>query len=199
MFPDVGGFLDCAATHDDDNSSDEAQWLDSLLETLGDEDDDEFSSDLDGEMLTSLPSPMSSSDDLSIEAYYLPPIYPPYHPPLVHHSYRFPLYDDPLPYPDDLAADDMSMPEAIEDTSDDESDAPETPIGQSLLYAPIPSVGQQRIDSRSTSSDPIVYVEDSQFYPFDADPLPFADARISPHQQSPHHEPPYSTATYQEC
>ena len=200
VFPADGVFVDDC--EDDADTSEEAQWLDSLLETLGDEDDDDFSSVTDdSQLLSPLPSPMSSSDDLSIPAHYLPLIYPPYHPPLVHPSYQFPLCsaedDDPLPYqgqtPDDLEVDDMSMPEAIEDTSDDESDGPETPLGQSsLLYLParrqrLPPVG------------PLVYVgtDDSQFYPFDLDPLPFA----SPHQH-PAHDETYSsntTATYQEC
>lgn len=203
VFPADGVFVDACG----EDTLEEAQWLDSLLETLGDEDeeddDDDYSSVVDdSQLLSSLASPMSSSDDLSIQAYYLPPIYPPYHPPLVHPSYQFPLYseedDDPLPYQgqtaDDLEVDDMSMPEAIEDTSDDESDGPQTPLGQSsLLYLPerrprlLPPVG------------PLVYVgtDDSQFYPFDLDPLPFA----SPHQHAAHDETYSSntTATYQEC
>ncbi|GAW02373.1 hypothetical protein LENED_004025 [Lentinula edodes] len=145
MFPDAGKLVDSSGR---DNAS-EAQWLDSLLETLGDDEEDDFGADSGSvsqidddydQMLSPLPSPMSSSDDLINDSYlsssfsypYLAP-YPPFHPPLIN-PYHFDStsasspYVDPLPYyelDDDVP--DLPVPDAIEDTSDDESDSPLTP------------------------------------------------------------------------
>jgi hypothetical protein len=86
----------------------------------------------------------SSSSSSSVQYPYISP-YPPFHPPLSKRPYTFvsvshfdlpPPYEDPLPFSDDV--DDMPVPDAIEDTSDDESDAPPTPsIGgsRSSLYS----------------------------------------------------------------
>jgi len=182
----------------------EAAWLDSLLETLGEDEDDDFSPDPDvhisvvpvddDEDLPQSPpiSPMSSSDDLTNQSYYpyLVP-YPPFSPPVVS-SYHFnthlassppPPYVDPLPYCDLDDLDDFPpVPDAIEDTSDDESEAPPTP-GQSLSSlsldpASIPLPAEQ---SRLRHSTPHIYAEtedDEYFYPFD--PLPFPSNHHSP-------------------
>lgn len=223
MFPDAGKLVDNHAT---DVNASEAEWLNSLLETLGDDDDDYFSADSDVQVstlpadddedlsLSPMCSPMSSSDDLpSQPAYYPPPIivsypvpYPPFHPPLIH-SYEFdPVfdsslaslpspYDDPLPYQDLDDAEDLSVPDIIEDTSDDESDTPTTPfIGRSSSSlslteaASFSSLPAER--SRLRHVVPHVYIDtdDSYFYPFETDPLPFPDQ---------HHHPSYNT--YQEC
>ena len=210
MFPDAGKLVSESST--EEAKASEAQWLDSLLETLGDDDDDDFSVDSEHHM-SILPadddefplynpvvSPMSSSDDLPNHSSYYPtaPIsvpypvpYPPYHPPLSH-AYHFdttfePLvssfsspYEDPLPYQDLDDLEDLPVPDAIEDTSDDESDAATTPsLGNSSpslnldpASVPLPA---ERI-SRLRHSDPRVYIDaDDPYFSFEIDPLPFPE------------------------
>jgi len=191
MFPDAGQLVVGPAT---EVNASEAAWLDSLLETLGEDDDDDFSADSDvhvsvepvddDEDLTQSPpiSPMSSSDDLTIQFYpHLVP-YPPfpissYHlstPPLAS---SHPPYVDPLPYSDLDDLDFPPVPDAIEDTSDDESEAPPTP-GQSLssLSLDPASIPLPAENSRLRHTNPHIYidtVDDEYFHPFD--PLPFPD------------------------
>jgi hypothetical protein len=203
MFPDAGHFVSSSAessfcSDDDDARTSEAQWLDSLLETLGeDEDEDDgFRVDTPRPLLSSslplpvdddeyqpyspLVSPMSSSDDLSTH-YYSSSIdvsYPPYR---HHHHHHHPFdssislapYEVPLPYHD--GADLEDLPDAIEDTSDDDSDAPTTPsLGRSsssLSLDPassVPSNAASERNSRLGQSTPRVYVDsnDSYFYAF---------------------------------
>lgn len=209
LFPDAGKFVDNRATN---VNASEAEWLDSLLETLGDDDEEELSvsdvhvslspTDDDEDLLPSpLLSPSSSSDDLvSPTAYYPSPIavpypvpYPPFHPPLIH-SYGFdssfdspitsmPLsHDDPLPYYDLDDMSDMSVPDAIEDTSDDESEVPTTPSLTRSTSSSLSSVDPASIPlpvgrSRSPHLHPHVYIDtdDAYFYPFELDPLPSTD------------------------
>lgn len=221
MFPDAGKFVEGHTTNDNNS---EAQWLDSLLETLGDDDEDDFGVESDAnvsvvpadddELLSPIGSPMSSSDDLPSQPSYYPlPItvaypvpYPPFHPPLIR-SYEFdptfdsPLvslpapYDDPLPYHDLDDAEESSVPDAIEDTSDDESDAPTTPSlgrsGSSLSLAEAASIPLPTQRSR-LRHPPHVYVDsdDSYFYPFEFDPLPFP---VDYHHRN------NSYNSYQEC
>jgi len=197
----------------------EAAWLDSLLETLGDEDDD-TSPDVhvsvhpvdDDDTISPLMSPMSSSDDLSDPQlhYYPSPIavpypvpYPPYHPPLIrsfeHESLlssletSLPLYRDPLPYYDIDDVEDLAVPEAIEDTSDDESDVLSTPSlirssTQLALVDPvsIPLPAERRIPQLHIYVEP----EDSRshFYSYELQPVPFQDDRLSTYNH-----------VYQEC
>ncbi|TFK72165.1 hypothetical protein BDN72DRAFT_836556 [Pluteus cervinus] len=187
MFPDAGS----VGHHTTANS--EAEWLDSLLEGMGDDDEDEFGTDSedvhvsalpaeDDDIFTPLSSPTSSSEDLPHHqpSYYPAPVvsyHVSLHSPLVSLSeFDSPFVapspyaaEVPLPYPDL-----DEVPEVIEDTSDDESDAPTTPsLGRSssstLLSLPPLSPQQPRQPS------PIVYVEDkdSYFHRFDFDPLPF--------------------------
>lgn len=214
MFPDAGKLV---GGHPAVVNSPEAEWLDSLLETLADEDEDEFPMDSDPHvsiipvdddddqlLYSPMVSPMSSSDDLHNQSPYFnavpypypyPVPYPPYHPPLIQ-TYdsslsSFPApYQDPLPYQDLDDSENLSVPDAIEDTSDDESDAPLTPsIGSAtsmnLIEAASIPLPAERSGLRHTH--PHIYVdgEDSFFYPFD--PLPFPDDY--------HH----SHITYQEC
>ncbi|KAI0374678.1 hypothetical protein BV20DRAFT_960820 [Pilatotrama ljubarskyi] len=212
MFPDphcLGSRSPCAGDS-------EKQWLDSLLEDLGDDDEDAdvegpsasvsvLPVDDDDEPLSPLCSPMSSSDDLVTPShmfYQPPPIaipypvpYPPLHPPLLPSWLQFDaqcddsiapssgssaLYIDPLPYYDADDVDDLPVPDAIEDTSDDESDVLSTPYSQSMsslsppdpASVPLPS-GRTRLRTR-----PHVYIDtdDDYFYPFELDPpLPFHD------------------------
>lgn len=212
MFPDAGKFVS-GSTPDGSNS--EAQWLDSLLETLtGDDDDDDFTAvshisihvedeDDNDDQLSLVGSPVSSSDDLLTPSTYFPlpypyPVpYPPFHPPLIYpyeldHDSSFDSFSslpyEPLPYYD---VENSSVPDAIEDTSDDEStDAPTTPsLGRSSnSFALTDSASSQPEQSSLRHPHPHVHVEpdDPYFYPFELDPLPF-----------PHEHQSYNN--YQEC
>lgn len=192
--------------------SSEDQWLDSVLEDLGDDDDEDgveidTNSTIsvppaleDDEPLSPLYSPMSSSDDLADQSsfYYASDIaipsypvpYPPLHPPLMPHWLELessndnviqsspPLYHDPLPYFDTDELEDLPVPDAIEDTSDDESDSPSTPFTNSTSSLSPTDTTRERTRVRS---HPQVYIdsEDSYFYPFELDPLPFPDNTVS--------------------
>ncbi|CAL1704165.1 unnamed protein product [Somion occarium] len=203
MFPDPDDLL---ADEDSDVGSREDQWLDSLLETLGDDEEDLDDSltlsnprnHEEDEPLSPLYSPMSSSDDLVGQSsfYYPPEIaipypvpYPPLHPPLVPSWLALersnddpsltpspPLYHDPLPYFHQDDIEDLSVPDAIEDTSDDESDAPCTPSTTSTSSLSPPNASLPLPHER-TRPHPHVYIgtDDSYFYPFERDPLPFSD------------------------
>ncbi|KAH9951397.1 hypothetical protein B0H21DRAFT_280472 [Amylocystis lapponica] len=188
----------------------ENAWLDSVLETLGDDDLDIEADvgvsvsvlpvDEDDEPLSPLYSPISSSDDLVASSFYYnpPPIsapypipYPPLHPPLVpswfeleecvdsHSDASPPHYHDPLPYYDVDDTADMAVPDAIEDLSDDESDALSTPCYNSLSsLSPADPASIPLPHSRTRlRSHPQVYIDtdDSYFYPFELDPPPFHD------------------------
>jgi len=201
MFPDAGQLVEGPTM---EVNASEAAWLDSLLETLGEDDDDDFSADAeihvsvepvdDDEDLSQSPpiSPMSSSDDLTLQSYpYLVP-YPPFPRPLIS-SYHltpplassYPPYVDPLPYCDLDDLDIPPVPDAIEDTSDDESEAPPTP-GQSLssLSLDPASIPLPTENSRLRHSNPHIYIDteddNEYFYPFD--PLPFPDDHRTPVQ-----------------
>jgi hypothetical protein len=215
LFPDAGKLLDSS---EKTVSTPEAQWLDSLLETLVDEDEYEMTvdaqvsalpADEDEDLpLSPLISPMSSSDDLVDQSVYFPPPiavpYPIPYPP-VHHAYADPassldspldthlppLYDDCLPFLydlDDVEA--LSVPEAIEDTSDDESDAPLTPSCNSTSTLSLDDPASIPLPpERRRRSHPRVYdgTDNPYFYSFELDPLPFAE------------DLPTYTAVYQEC
>ncbi|KAI0708979.1 hypothetical protein C8Q76DRAFT_95203 [Earliella scabrosa] len=127
MFPDPHAVGSRSA----DAGASEQQWLDSLLEDLGDDDEDAdvgtsstvIPVDDDDEPLSPLCSPMSSSDDLvghSSLFYHPPPIaipypvpYPPLHPPLVPSWLQLDSHDhDPLPYFDaDDDVEDLPVPD----------------------------------------------------------------------------------------
>lgn len=209
LFPDVGKFVN---HQDGEVNASEAEWLDSLLEVLGD-DEDEFNVESDvhvsilpvdddeDQLLSPLLSPLSSSDDLVSEPVYYPPSaeapypvpYPPFHPPLVRsyaiNSFDSSLdsspspYDEPLPYHDFDDVEDLSVPDAIEDTSDDESDVPtipslvdSSPTSSLLDPASIP------LPVERTRRPPLhVYIDtnDSYFYAFELDPLPFPDGHLN--------------------
>jgi len=213
MFPDAGKLVGSSLTSE--SRSSEAQWLDSLLETLGDDDDDDdFRVDSESlhhhphdlatlavdddefPLYSPLVSPMSSSDDLPNQpAFYsssisvpYPVPYPAYQPPLLH-AYHFDSispssYEAPLPY-HDLDDLDLPVPDAIEDTSDDESDVPTTPSlghsSSSLSLVDSTSIPHLQERSRLRDSSPRVYVDsdDSYFYSFEVDPLPFPDEHLN--------------------
>ena len=202
MFPDASKLI---PQGDTDMAVSEAEWLDSLLETLCEGEEDEFCADSDVQVsvvaveedddasLSPLTSPMSSSDDLpNQQAHCSPPPAVPYpvpcpffHPPLVRPyelgpSIESPLISPPLPHSalhrydiDEL--DDLSVPEAIEDTSDDESDAPSTP---SLGRSSDPFFGTSLSGERKKQrSQPNVYIRTtgSVYDRFELDPLPFPE------------------------
>ncbi|KAF5387127.1 hypothetical protein D9615_001842 [Tricholomella constricta] len=222
MFPDAGKLVSSPSA---DVNASEAQWLDSLLETLGDDDEDDFATESDPNisiivdedddqlLISPMGSPLSSSDDLPNQStcyphpitvsysYPYPVPYPPFHPPLIYpHEFdsgldsslsSFPSpYDVPLPYHDLSDVESLSVPDAIEDTSDDESDAPLTPsIGRSstsLTLVDAASIPLPAERSRLRQAVPHVHVDldDPYFHHFD--PLPFPDA---------HH----TYSNYQEC
>ncbi|KAI0685477.1 hypothetical protein BC835DRAFT_517548 [Cytidiella melzeri] len=196
MFPDP------RTIHDAETSSnDESQWLDSLLENLEDDDDEDHPSAFripatdDEEPLSPMYSPMSSSDDLVDQTDFYPYIipYPPLHPAVNPAWYELEastdsidplsatpaLYDNPLPYygVDDL--EDESVPDAIDDLSDDESDAFLTPSSGSTASISPPSslpISLPRERPRPPSlAHPQVYIETDEpsYYSFEVDPLPF--------------------------
>lgn len=208
MFPDGSKLVGAEA------STSEAEWLDSLLESLVEGGED--ASDVDVRIsvlaveddedppLSPLTSPMSSSDDLlSHQAYVVPyPVpYPPFHPPLVRPYDLGPIIESPvspfpaydaLPYYDADELDDLSVPEAIEDTSDDESDALSTPsLGRSseldFVDSTSPALPGQRRRRRSQAH---VYIRqpDSYFDRYSLDPLPFPDEDHSTSYNVVYHE-----------
>ncbi|KAF7338430.1 hypothetical protein MVEN_02068800 [Mycena venus] len=185
MFPDAGKLVEGPSS---EVNASEAAWLDSLLETLGEDDDDDFSADPDvnvsvvpvdeDEDLPQSPpiSPMCSSEDLTTQLYYpyLVP-YPPFSPPSIS-SYHF---NTPSYF---ISPSTTLFPDAIEDTSDDESDAPPTP-GQSLssLSLDPASIPLPAEHSRLRHSTPYIYTDtedDELFYAID--PLPFPNNHHAP-------------------
>ena len=211
MFPDAGKLVGDPAT---DVNSSETEWLDSLLEQLGDEDEDEFSVDPDANLsllpadedddqffLSPTVSPMSSTDDLPNQPTCYSPsnvsysypylvLYPPPPLPLIH-SYDSSLtslpapYDDPLPYHDhDLSeSENLSVPDATEYLSDDESEAPKTPsLGRSATSLSLVDGASTPLPTPRSSMQNIVPdvhlgSDDPYFYSFEFDPLPFPEQR----------------------
>jgi hypothetical protein len=173
MFPDASRLNACGGA--DAVTTSEAEWLDLLLETLGDENEDDEADvnvailpvDDDDEYQSYSPmiSPMSSSDDLINQqpAYYPSPIaipypvpYPPFHPPPESSSYD---HDD---------VEDLPVPDCIEDTSDDESDTIRTSSLVDPASVPLPA-------ERRPRPQLYIYSNDFYFYPFELDPLPLPD------------------------
>ncbi|KAG9318517.1 TCP-1/cpn60 chaperonin family-domain-containing protein [Chiua virens] len=194
MFPDASKLIPRGGV---DITVSEAEWLDSLLETLREGEEDEFCADSDVRVsdavedddapISPLTSPMSSSDDLvnqhhgpspTVVPYPIP--YPPFHPPLVHPYVLGPIVEPPLvshalsQYElDEL--DELFVPEAIEDTSDDESDTPSTPsLGRSSVLFFGTSLSGERREQRS-QLDVYIHTTGSVYERFELDPLPFPD------------------------
>jgi len=205
LFPDPGD-----AESEDDGSASEAQWLDSLLETLGDDGDDDLDSKMpavtvDDEEHFQIESDSSSSSFAEYSqtdtgsplisfkdgfasphriAVPYPVPYPPYRPSLVN---SFDLDSPPdlcCPYPrrgnsppyHDI--DDLSMPDTVEDSSDDESDSPTTPFTRSRTSlnlvdpASVPLPHERRPPARR---EPHIYTAADEFFSFEVDPLPYPD------------------------
>ncbi|KAF8652745.1 hypothetical protein AX16_004242 [Volvariella volvacea WC 439] len=197
MFPDAGRFVNNRNT---ESFNSEAEWLDSLLESLGDDDDDEFSAEQEpsattlpeeDEMLSPIGSPMSSSDDLPNQPSYYPQhisvsyavSYPVYHSVSPYafdpsfgspSSFSSPL-DQPLPYHNLDHLEELPVPEAIEDTSDDESDSLTTPSTSHTSSGSPPVDTNPLRQSRLRHTSPHVFGNkaDPSYPPFDLDPLPF--------------------------
>ncbi|KAI9434011.1 hypothetical protein H4582DRAFT_1856402 [Lactarius indigo] len=203
IYPDARKLLDTPCTVNDDSS--EKQWFDSLLESLEhDDSDDANEPDDDLPPFTPSASPMSSTDDLSHPVYNNTPIsmpypvvYPPYNsPPLLSplelqplntpldSVYPFPPFNVALPYNAEDDTDDLPVPDTVEDTSDDESDA---------LSAPTPatrSPSLSLVDTSARSSErarryavPQVYVSADEPYfhhSLELDPLPFPNVSANP-------------------
>lgn len=219
MFPDASRLNTCGGA--DAVTASEAEWLDSLLETLGYEDDESMDSDVHVTILpvdddeedqpySPMISPMSSSDDLINQqpAYYPSPIaipypvpYPPFHPPLIRSFDRDslisplesspPPYDDALPYYHEVDdVEDLPVPDCIEDTSDDESDVMSTPslIRTSSNLSLVDPASVPLPAERRPRPQLYIYSDDSYFYPFELDPLPFPDDRVHSYNH-----------VYQEC
>ena len=179
----------------------EAQWLDSLLESFSDDEEEEEEpintarsvSDDDQEYLFTSPSmsPLASTEDLIHHSSYYesspisvsyPVPYPPlFHPPLIRledpSSRTTPLREPDRPYDDVDELDDLSVPEAIDDTSDDESDTLTTPSRSAISFVnssvdvdpasvPLPPEVRPRV---YINTDP------AYLYRFELDPLPFAN------------------------
>ena len=178
----------------------EAQWLDSLLESFSDEEEEDEPistrhsvSDDDQEYLFTSPSmsPLASSEDLTHHSSYYesPPIsvpypipYPPlFHPPLIRLEEPLgrttPLQDVGRPYYDVDELDDLSVPEAIEDTSDDESDSLTTPCRSATSFVNPSASPDPASIPLPPEVRPRVYVntDSAYLYHFELDPLPFAN------------------------
>lgn len=197
VFPDPHTLPDTASSSKASDS--EAQWLDSLLETLSDDmGDDTHPHDDDEVFYSPSLSPISSSEDLVNTphvSYPLPPYPPLFHPPLIMPEdleYRLEAVEEAqamvgFPYYDVDDLDDLSVPEAIEDTSDDESEVLNTPYSNSTACFPVDPAS---IPLPPDSRQPHVYIDTDHpyLYHFERDPLPFAGES---------HE--YASAVYQEC
>jgi hypothetical protein len=231
--------------------SSESEWLDSLLETLGDDSDGE------DEYVPPTPpaSPCSSLDDLGASSFYAhvhgvaqpstsakdsarsapiaipyPVPYPPLYsldsedaPTAVSMSSPMPVFMfdayPPPPYPPILASGgidpaDLPVPDWIEDTSDDESDAPLTP--SSISSGPtLPSlVAAHRLNNpglQRMRPAPRIYIPaTSTEYDYFFDPLPFGGGSVAEpqpqdedaHEQHRHNRGPgieILSFGYQEC
>lgn len=202
FFPDPDAlsydFTPSSAPPSPKSDASEAQWLDSLLETFSDDDEDEEPnctrrsvSDDDQEYLFTSPStsPVASSEDLvHPSSYYESPRvsvsypipYPPlFHPPLIRLE-EPPISSPQEPgrsYDDDDELDDLSVPEAIDDTSDDESDTLTTPSRSAVSFVNPPVDVDPASIPLPPEVRPRVYIntDPAYLYHFELDPLPFAN------------------------
>jgi len=206
MFPDAKNLVSSRAAEA------EAQWLDSLLETLAEDEDDDYPSDSDhhstlpvdeddDQLLSPSLSPLASSEDLHQSRFYSSSASVPYSSyfdstlALARHfesALDFPapslstsVREDALPYHDFNGVENSSVPDAIEDMSDDESDTLSTPsFGRSITSLFFDSSADSASPTSSTErnawknssrSRPSHYLN-----PFELDPLPFADESSYP-------------------
>jgi len=184
----------------------EAQWLDALLESLADDEDDEDNlrsappSPTDTTPLSSEPPSLASSTTEEAPPMHptisipYPVPYPALHPPLIHpyhlqsslvsldspspvDSHNFSYFDIDHPYP--------PVPDAIEDTSDDESDAPTTPFTRA--DSPLDFIDPASIPlppDRGQAPEPHIVSEhhpNAFYYNFDIDSHPQSDSQSHSH------------------
>jgi len=211
LFPDPGDDL---KSEGNANAS-EAQWLDSLLETLGDDDDEDI--DIPGKgSMSALENEDQSQTVSTSSSFAEDPATPPgvsyavsypsdlFHPPVSscnpdsqQHLYFFTGANGVYSPFDDIDDGYLSMPDAIEDTSDDESmDSPSTPFtrSRSSLNLVDPASVPLPRERPSSGIEPHIYDAAEDFYPFDADPLPYPDV----YAESPASFPVYGPF-YQSC
>jgi len=207
MFPDAGNFV---SSRSPDSHDSEAQWLDSLLETLAEDEDDDDPSDSeihapplpvdedDDQLLSPTLSPLASSDDLHQSRFYSSSVSVPYSnffspfnstttrgydiAPALNSSPSFSsAFEDPLPYHDLDDIEDSSVPDAIEDVSDDESDTLSTPsFGRSITSLSLESSAStsfptERSRLRQPLSPSFTDKHSRYLSPFELDPLPFRE------------------------
>lgn len=204
MFPDAGNFASSRS------ADAEAQWLDSLLETLAEDEDDDYPSDSDhhsalpvdeddDQLLSPSLSPLASSEDLHQSRFYPSSVSVPY-------STYFSPFDSTLAHAHDFESalnstapslstavedddiEDSSVPDAIEDMSDDESDTVSTPsFGRSIAFLFFDSSADSASPtSRSTWKSSPRSRPSHYSNPFELDPLPFADESSHPAFYSGH-------------
>jgi len=206
MFPDAGNFVSSRSAEA------EAQWLDSLLETLAEDEDDDYPSDSDhhsalpvdeddDQLLSPSLSPLASSEDLYQSRFFSSSVSVPYSPyfdstlALARHfesaldspapSVSTSIQQDAPSYHGFNGIESSSVPDAIEDMSDDESDTVSTPsFGRSIASlffdsnadsASPTSSTERKAWKNSSRSRPPHYLN-----PFELDPLPFADESSHP-------------------
>lgn len=221
LFPDPG---EAASDGVEDINVSEAQWLDSVLEDLGEDDDEGVNNSIDKVPIVQCTnnnqlSPnivctyfKANSDIIAPRAIIHYPVpYPPIHPPLVQQydldsstdsgsSSSSPTDDssfppspvDSIPFRGARGFYLSSMPDVIEDFSDDETEAPTTPFSRSRsslhsvdpTYVPIPN------NRARVQSGPRVYSEadDTFFHPFKLDPLPYANNFDHSQFHNPYHQ-----------
>jgi len=119
------------------DTASEAQWLDSLLESLADDNDPDFEHDPDDELVSlsdiSARSVDASSSQIAPESVFLPPS-PPLPPIQSLYRYRAPRsYADELPPLPDDDIEELSLPDAAEDSaSDTDTESISTPESRSM-------------------------------------------------------------------
>ena len=214
LFPDP---WDAVAPADEGSASEE-QWFNSLLQSLGDDDDYE---DADADVKMHIASADASGDAEQLddhsraeseslcascsEEYATPtpsPIsvpytvpYSPFHTSLAH-PYKIDSHDccfasDSSPYSHfhhhDIDDSESSVPDAIEDTSDDESESVLTPFSRSR--ASLNLVDPASVPLPSDRFEPQIYRGSSDLFPYEEDPLPYSDMTSeSPGVYSPYHQ-----------
>ena len=206
MFPDAGNFVSSRSAEA------EAQWLDSLLETLAEDEDDDYPSDSDhhsvlpvdeddDQLLSPSLSPLASSEDLYQSRFFSSSVSVPYSSyfdstlALARHfesaldspapSVSTSIQEDTPPYHGFNGIESSSVPDAIEDMSDDESDTVSTPsFGRSIASlffdSSVDSVSPTSSAERNAWKNPSRSRPPHYLNPFELDPLPFADESSRP-------------------
>ncbi|KAL5533285.1 hypothetical protein ACEPAF_5061 [Sanghuangporus sanghuang] len=208
LFPDPGNAV---ATPVEDECASEEQWLDSLLESLGDDEDDDDDIkmhlkpvDIDNANAEQLNTHSraeaqslctSFSEDFAtppspIKVPYPVP-YPPLNRPFELDSHACCFASDSSPYSHfdhhDIEDSEGSVPDAIEDTSDDESESVSTPFCRSRTS--LNFVDPASVPLPRDRYEPHIYRGSDDYYPYEADPLPYSDYNSeSTPVYSPYHQ-----------